>query len=142
MRDIPLTGGINRGGRGIVPNIPNDPPIVPTDNPRTISQLVRIAPRDASGRQLESIPTPAQTPSTLGGGTIPRYGTSDRPFGDSDFGTLADLYLRMFGPDQAYQSREPASVQPIPIGSSGGSTAIILIILAAAGAAAYWYYKS
>lgn len=86
-------------------------------------------------------------PSLLGGGSTPSPGSNSGPapssptYGDSPFGTLADLYLRMFGPSQGYSGGQPSQVAAIPVSEGGGnSSLLLLLLLGAAGFGIYWFY--
>lgn len=150
---IPTGSGLNgRTGSTTLAPVDRSVPIRP-DN--YASRGAVDTGRTVSAVDPSSIPVstpPAQTPSILGGGATPVSGSSNGPnasgpiYGDSPFGTLADLFLRTFGASQAGGNAATTANAPItaavPVGTTGGggSAIWILLLLGAAGFGIYWYY--
>lgn len=158
-RTIETSGGTMLGsrgsGRGIVPTepsytAPSRGVVGQAPELRTVSDrpsMMATRPREYTFDAAGVPPVSPVAPSILGGGTTPAGGSNEGSapssslYGNSPFGTLADLYLRMFGPSQGYSGGQPSQVAAIPVSDGGGSnSALLLLLLAGAGFAIYWFY--
>jgi len=158
-RTIETGGGTMLGsrgsGRGIVPTepaytAPSRGVVGQSPELRTVSDRPSMmTSRGGVSYFLSSENSPASpsVPSVLGGGSTPTAGSGAGPnnsgpiYGSSPFGTLSDLYLRMFGPSPGYSGGQPSQVAAIPVGESGGGNNLLLILLlGAAGFGVYWFY--